>query len=174
MNQLWRWFFRFVVTIGLLCAAFMMLLVFGMSRPSVSQSDGFIDRTSDAIDCTISHQLPESAEQIRYLRASVGLGGRLRIYRFTAPVADLHQHAIAEFDAHWHRPGYLAKPNAASPFEPRDVKLIADFCGASAEWLLPPANASGTIYEPADGESSHRPIIFVDEINSVLYFRMTD
>ncbi len=88
-----------------------LLLAFGMSRPNVDQSEGYVARTPDAIDCTISKTLPNSATQVRFLRASVGLGGRLRLYRFTAPVDDLHLHAETEFKAHSDQSDFTATPN---------------------------------------------------------------
>ncbi len=152
----------------------MLLLVFGMTRPNVEESDGYVDSTAQAIPYTISHTLPDSATQIRFLSASVGMGGRLRLYRFAAPIDDLNAHAVSEFDAHWDRPGYKATPNAVSPFDEHDVKRNSEFYRGNADWMLPPPNAVGTLYEPADGNWPHRPMIFVDETNGVLYFQMTD
>mgnify|MGYP003122072348 CR=1 FL=1 len=174
LNTIWKWFFRFVVGVGLLYVALMLLLVFGMTRPNVEESDGYVDSTAQAIPYTISHTLPDSATQIRFLSASVGMGGRLRLYRFAAPIDDLNAHAVSEFDAHWDRPGYKATPNAVSPFDEHDVKRNSEFYRGNADWMLPPPNAVGTLYEPADGNWPHRPMIFVDETNGVLYFQMTD
>lgn len=174
MSMIWRWFFRFVVVTGLLFAALLLLLVFDMSRPNVDQSEGYVARTPDAIACTLSKTLPDSASQVRFRRASVGMGGRLLLYRFTAPIDDLHLHAETEFNAHWDHPGFTATPNSPSPFDLRDVKRNSVFYGGDTNWMLPPDNAVGTIYAPQDGRSSHRPLIFVDEANGVLYFQMTD
>ncbi|WP_404308966.1 hypothetical protein [Neorhodopirellula lusitana] len=174
LNTIWKWLFRFVVGVGLMYVALMLLLAIGMTRPNVKESDGYVDSTAQAIAFTISHSLPDSANQIRFLRASIGMGGRLRLYRFAAPVDDLDAHAVAEFDAHWDRPGYKATPDTLSPFDEHDVKRNSEFYGGNADWMLPPADAIGTLYEPADGQLSHRPMIFVDKTNGVLYFQMTD
>jgi len=174
MNTVWRWIFRLVVATGLLVAAFMVLFVIGMSRPNVDQSDGYVGRTTEAIECTISKSLPESASNVRFVNASVGLGGRLRLYRFSAPIADLHLHAQAEFNAHWDHPGFTATPDSARPFDSHDINRNSDFYGGDAGWMLPPENSVGTIYSPQDGQRSHRPTIFVDDANGVLYFQMTD
>lgn len=174
MNTLWRWFYRFVVAIGICFLAFALLIHLAFSRPLVTQSDGYIGPNATAIENTISQRLPESATEFRFCRASVGMGGRLCLYRFAAPIDDLNAHAISEFDAHWDRPGYKVTPDTASPFDEHDVKRNSDFYGVNADWMLPPADATGTLYVPADGRLSHRPMIFVDETNGVLYFQMTD
>ena len=174
MNLLWRWFYRFVVVIGICFLAFASSVNFSSSRPLVTQSDGYIGPTATAIENTISHRLPESANEFRFCRASVGMGGRLLVYRFAAPIDDLNTHAVSEFDAHWDRPGYEATPSVQSPFDDRDVKRNSEFYGGDAGWMVPPLDAIGTLYQPADGQLSHRPLIFVDETNGFLYFQMTD
>ncbi|PAY19904.1 hypothetical protein CKO51_08700 [Rhodopirellula sp. SM50] len=174
MSMLWRWFYRSVVAIAICILALALVVNIAPSRPLVTQSDGYIEPSTTAFENTISHKLPESATEFRFCRASVGIGGRLLLYRFTAPIDDLNAHAIAEFDAHWDRPGYKATPDVPSPFDEHDVKRNSEFYGGNADWMLPQAGAIGTLYEPADGQLSHRPTIFVDETNGVLYFQMTD
>ncbi|MCS7468293.1 hypothetical protein NZK35_16700 [Stieleria sp. ICT_E10.1] len=174
METLWRWFFRCVIGIGVLFAAFSVLLVIGMNRPHVTQSDGYADVTPDAVAATLSESLPKTATEVRYCRASVGMGGRLLIYRFSAPDADLHAHAQAEFAAHWDKPKLKTIPGSTSPITDHEVKLYKSGFGIDADWMLPPSNAVGTLYESADGQFSHRPTIFVDDANGVLYFQMTD
>jgi hypothetical protein len=174
METLWRWLFRCVVGIGVLFAAFSILLVVGMNRPHVTQSNGYANATPDAIAATLSGSLPETATNVRYCRASVGMGGRLLIYRFSAPAADLHAHAHAEFTAHWDKPQLQKTPSSASPITDHEINLYKTGFGIDADWILPPSNALGTLYESSDGQFSHRPTIFVDDENGVLYFRMTD
>ena len=174
MNTLWRWFFRCVVGIGVLFATCLVLFIVGMNRPLVTQSNGYTGSTPEAVAATLSQSLPKAAANVRYCRASVGMGGRLRLYRFSAPVADLHTHAQTEFAAHWDKPQLKKTPGSTSPITDREIALYKSGYGIDAAWMLPPSNAVGTLYEPADGESSHRPTIFVDEANGVLYFLMTD
>ncbi|MBX3452618.1 MAG: hypothetical protein KF777_23980 [Planctomycetaceae bacterium] len=174
METLWRWFFRSVVGIGVLFAAFLILLVVRMNRPHVTQSNGYAHATPDALAATLSGSLPETATNVRYCRASVGLGGRLLIYRFSAPVADLHAHAQAEFTARWDKPRLRKTPSSGSPITAHEVNLYKTGFGVDADWMLPPSNALGTLYESADRQFSHRPTIFVDDENGVLYFQMTD
>lgn len=174
METVWRWFYRFVLCVGILFAIFSVLLVIGMNRAHVTESDGFTNLTAAAEANTLSQSLPKTATQLRYCRVSVGMGGRLLLYRFSAPVADLHNHAQTEFAAHWDKPKLKTIPNSTSPITEHDVNLYRDGFGVDADWMLPPPDDTGTIYTSDDGQSSHRPTIFVDETNSVLYFRMTD
>ena len=60
------------------------------------------------------------------------------------------------------------------PFTPDDIVRTASHFGIHADWMLPPAGARGTIYTSDGGQRSHRPTIFVDETNRVLYFEMSD
>jgi len=174
METLWRWFYRSVIGIGIVFAVFSAMLVVGMNRPHINQSVGFTNVTTDAKSSTLSQTLPNSATDVRHCRASVGMGGRLLIYRFSAPVADLHTHAQAEFAAHWDKPQLKKTPDSPSPITVREITLYESGFGIDAGWMLPPSNAVGTLYESADGQFSHRPLVFVDEANGVLYFQMTD
>lgn len=174
VDVIWRWFFRCVVGAGLLVVVLSAMLVIGMNTPKVTQSDGFTKATPQAVANTISNSLPPTASHIRYCRASVGLGGRLLIYRFSAPIADLHSHAAAEFAAHWDKPEFASQQNVAAPFNERNVDSFKAGFGIDASWIVPPPDSVGTIYEPADGRSSHRPVIFVDETHETFYFVMTD
>jgi|GEM_PF-1428873 hypothetical protein len=175
IETLWRWFFRCVVGIGILFVLFLILLGVGMNLPNVAQSNGFEkNATPDAIAATLSESLPETAINIRYCRASLGMGGHLLIYRFSAPVDDLHAHAEKEFAAHRYKLKFKKTPNSKSPITERDIKLHKEGFGIDADWMLPPADTLGTLYTSADGQISHQPRIFVDDKNGVLYFQMTD
>jgi hypothetical protein len=174
MKTLWRWFFRSVVAVGILFVIFSALLVVGMNRPHVNQSDCFTNVTAAAKAESLSQTLPDSATNVRHCRASVGMGGRLLIYRISAPVADLHAHAQAEFAAHWDKPKLKTTPKSRSPITDHEIALYKSGFGIDAKWMLPASDAIGTLYESADGRFSHRPTIFVDEANGILYFQMTD
>ena len=174
METMWRWFFRFAVGVGVLFALTSFLFVIGMNRAHVTQSNGFTNVTPEAENTTLSQTLPKTASEIQYCRASVGMGGRLLLYRFPVPVSDLHDHAKAEFAAHWDKPKLKVVPNTTSPFTGEEIALHKTGFGIDVTWMLPPSSDIGTVYASDDGRSSHRPIIFVDETNSVLYFQMTD
>ena len=174
METIWRWFYRCVVGVGVLFGAFSILLVVGMNRPHVTQSSGFTNTTSEAVSATLSQSLPKTAREVRYCRASVGMGGRLLIYCFSAPVADLHAHAQSEFAAHWDKPQTKTTLGSKSPITDHEIEFYKNGFGIDADWMLPPSNAVGTLYESADGQFSHRPTIFVDDATAVLYFQMTD
>ncbi len=174
MEILWRWFLRCVVAIGLLFAAFLFVLVVGMNRPNVTQSNGYTNRTPDAVSATLSQSLPKTAANVRFCRASVGMGGRLLIYRLSAPAADLTAHAHSESAAHRDKPQLKKTPGSTSPLTDHEIAMYKSGFGIDADWMLPPSNATGTLYQSADGQSSHRPTIFVDDANGVLYFQMTD
>ena len=121
MEVLWRWFFRCVVGTGVLFAVFVVLLAVGMNRPNVTQSPGYTSATPEAVSATLSQSLPSPATDIRHCRASVGMGGRLLIYRFSAPVPDLHSHAQAEFASHWDKPQFKKTPGSTSPITEHEI-----------------------------------------------------
>ena len=174
MQTLWRWFVWSVVGIGVLFAIFCALFITGMNHPVVNQSVGFTSVTAQAKSNTLSQSLPASATNVRHCRASVGLGGRLLIYRFSAPVSDLHKHARNEFAAHWDNLRPQKTPNSPPPISEHEASMWESGFGIEGGWMLPPADSVGTIYRSADGQVSHRPVIFVDDENGVLYFKMTD
>ena len=174
MKTPWRWFFRCALVVGLLFVVLSILVAIRISRPHVTQSNGYTNRNADGVSATLSQSLPRTTNRMRYCRVSVGMGGRLLLYRFSAPLTDLHSHANAEFAAHWDQSQSKTTPNTKSPITEREIALYKSGFGIDADWMLPPPNAVGTLYEPADGRSSHRPTIFVDDTNGVLYFQMMD
>ena len=174
LGTIWKWFYRFVVSIGVLFVLLSILLVIGMNRPHVTQSSGETVVSADANAATISGSLPPTATKVQYCRASVGMGGRLLLYRFSAPAADLHVHAQKEFAAHWHKPQFMKRSGVNSPITENDIKLYKTGFGVEAAWMLTPPDVVGTLYESLDGQFSHRPTIFVDDTNEILYFQMTD
>lgn len=174
VDAMWKWFYRLVVGTAVAFVVFLILLANGMNRAHVMQSNGETVVTEDAKAATISGSLPPAATQVQYCRASVGMGGRLTLYRFSAPAADLHAHAQAEFAAHWHKPQWKKTTGVPSPLNEHVLTLYRTGFGVNAAWMSAPPNAVGTLYESADGQSSHRPTIFVDDANEVLYFQMTD
>lgn len=164
----------------------LLLLYFGslyrqLTSPSTSAAAAFLPAaTTDAVNHTESQSLPASAADIRFVSASVGMQGRLRAYRFTAPVSDLHTHALAEFAAfgsNWGQPNLTPsiRNNVESPFDAEYLAFLKSF-DADASWLAAPLNAKGTIYnfDANLNDVPRRPTIFVDETNGVLYFVVTD
>lgn len=174
LDTLWRWVFRTVIAVGVLFVVLCVFLYFVMTSPLVNQSEGYVENTPDARSYTLSGSLPDSATKIRYCQASVGMGGRLLLYRFSGSIDELHSHAEAEFAAHWDKPQVEETPNSPSPFTQHNIEFVEAGFGVDAAWMLPPADAIGTVYASADGQSSHRPTILVDEAHGVLYFWMTD
>lgn len=171
----WRWFYRAVLGVAILFLGLSLLLVWGMNRPLVFlDSKGFVSAQNTPADVTLCGTLPDSATKVRYVGASVGMGGRFRAYRFSGSVDELHAHALAEFDGHWDKLTPARLEVDESPFTAQDIGFWGDCYSTQLDWMLPPAGASGVLYEPADGESSHRPTVYVDETNGVLYFVMTD
>lgn len=95
-------------------------------------------------------------------------------YRFSAPPADLHAHAEAEFAAYWDAIKLAKTPDSPSPISEDNIAFLNSAYGVDADWLLPPVGTAGTLYESAGGGYSHSPTIFVDGTVGVLYFLMTD
>ncbi len=174
LGTIWKWFYRFVVGVGMLFVLLTVLLVFRMNRPHITQSNGETNASDDSKAVTLSGSLPPNAKRVQYCQASVGMGGRLLLYRFSAPSADLHTHAQAEFAAHWHKPQCNKTTGVPSPITEHEINLYKTGFGVNAEWMLAPPSCIGTLYESSDGQFSHRPTIFIDDTNEVLYFQMTD
>jgi hypothetical protein len=171
----WRWFYRAVLGVGAVFLALSLLLVWGMSRPLVFlDSNGFVAAEDAPPDVTMCGTFPDSATDIQYVGASVGMGGRFRAYRFSGSVDELHAHAVAEFAGHWDKLTPVRSDVDESPFTAQDVGFWEDAYVGGLDWMLSPAGARGALYQSADGSSSHCPIVFVDETNGVLYFVMTD
>ena len=169
MQKLRKWF---LISFLCLSGLFLIMILSGfvvMLTPHVTESHGVA-----AASKTLSQSLPKSAKKVYFCSGSRGLGGRMMLYRFSAPPADLHAHAKAEFAAHWDKPPFKTMQGVSSPFTKSDVEFLENCYGADCSWMLPDPGAVGTIYQSANGRSSHRPLIFVDETNGVLYFEMTD
>ena len=115
MNTAWKWLRRAAIITAISVCGVLAFVAYGMTRPVVAQSNGYTGITSDAKDTTLSGTLPPTATNVRYVQASVGLGGRLLLYRFNAPLADLQNHAKAEFAAHWDKPTPKISSNTPAP-----------------------------------------------------------
>lgn len=168
-----NWFHRFVIA---LCVLPLILFAWGlwpMSQPIVDES-GRDMTVQEAPNMALSGAYPTSAKNIRYANSCVGMGGRFHAYRFSAPVAVLKVFANAEFAKHWDHPAVSVTPNAPPPFDADELARLGHTFGLELDWMLPQNNAIGSVYRSADGQDSHRPTIFVDETNAVLYFLMTD
>lgn len=145
-----------------------------MSLPRWTESAGYTEVTTAAVDCTLSGKVPATATKVRHCSASAGLGGRLLAYRFSGDVAELHQHALAEFTAHWDAPQATITRDTKSPFSENRGWPSSGRFDVKTEWMVAPNDAIGSIYRSSDGQSAHRPTIFVDEKHGVLYFWMAD
>ena len=163
-----------VLAFAIVLFVFVIIYAIRMSSPIVTQSNGFTGVTTAAINSTLCGALPATATDVRHCSGSVSMGGRLLLYRFSAPLPTLHAHARAEFAAHWDKPTVSSTPASASPLTEKDISQMTASFGANFDWMVPPANAIGTVYISSDGQTSHRPTIFVDATNGVLYFWMTD
>ncbi|MBB02619.1 MAG: hypothetical protein CMJ47_08240 [Planctomyces sp.] len=174
---LWRVLYRTVIAIALLVFVPAILLGIGMFIPYPQGSSGFTTVTPEAESYTLSGSFPPGAYDVRYGRSARGMGGRLLVYRFSAPLNELHDHAVKEMHAKQtdHRDHFEIEVarNEPSPFSEQMVEFDRDM-RLDTSWILPEPDATGTIYRPKDGLLSHRPVIFVDETNEIVYLRMTD
>lgn len=175
MKAILRWLCRAVFRVGAVCVLLVLFLaLFGRTLLThVTESNGYVSVNGASVATTLCGSFPKSATAIRSCTGSVGLQGRLLAYRFSAPVDDLHVHAQKEFAAHWDSVTFKRTQNSRSPITEHDIDGIRSY-GVEADWMLPPSDAVGTVYESTDGMHSHRPTIFVDERNRTLYFIMTD
>lgn len=174
MQSIWRWFFRLVVGLGLLFLVTSILFVFTMSRPHVTQSDGWKTIGDETKSQTLSQSLPASSTRFCFAHSSVGLGGRFMAYAVDGTPEDLASFAQTEFAAHWANIDYNLESNSSSPFDADYVALLERAYSVNLDWLKKSVNATGSVYRSSKEHSSHTPTIFVDSKNGVLYFVMTD
>jgi hypothetical protein len=85
-----------------------MLLSFVLLLPACMQMLSTVEESAIPLskaeapaNITASGAFPTTASNIYFAVASVGTGGRLKMYRFDAPVDDIIQHAYAEASNHW-------------------------------------------------------------------------
>lgn len=147
--------------------------VTGMTTPHVNQSEGFIEPNQLPEPISISGTLPANASRVRYCNVSVGLAGRLSLYRFSAPVEELHEHALNEFASHLEEIEPIVEQGVPSPINADLIVSYSKGFGVEPTWMLPASDSAGALYYDPEG-SSHRPTIYIDEGNEVLYFFMTD
>ena len=152
LKSLWNWIFRIVLGVGLAYVVLMVLLAIGMNTANVTQSNGEVEISEEANRMTLCGSLPATATKIHYCSGSVGMGGRLRIYRFSAPLEDLHSHALNEFAAHWDKPKVTKSAAVSSPITEHEVERYKSAFGVKVEWMLSPSTVTGTLYESADGQ----------------------
>ncbi len=172
-QRAWKIFFRTVVAIGFIWLCFMVVLVWGFSRPNVLQSSGYVDRNDLPVDRFSRDDFPNSAKQIRYAIGSIGMGGYLAIYRFSAPVEDLHTYAKRSFEG-VPPTDFAITPNSDSFFTEHELELVKDAYGIDASWMFPEPQAKGVLYTCQGDKYSRMPHVFVDEKAAVLYFMRTD
>lgn len=172
MKSTWTSLRNATIVTAVIFSGVLAFVAYGMTRPVLDQSDGYTAITADAMDHTLSGALPPTATNVRYVQASVGLGGRLLLYRFNAPFSDLQDHAKAEFAAHWDKPTPKITENTSAPIT--DPTQYKSGFGISSEWMVPPASSNGTLYVSDDGQVSHRQTIYIDETMGTLYFYLTD
>jgi hypothetical protein len=70
-------------------------------RPIVDESTGSLTRADAPPEVTLRRSYPLSAYDILFAKAPVGMPGGFLAYRFAETLADLHEHARAEFASHW-------------------------------------------------------------------------
>jgi hypothetical protein len=153
----------------LLWIAFSVYMFF---RPHVVESTGSLTREEAPPDVTLSGSYPPSAHDIHFARASVGMAGRFLAYRFSGTLADLHEHARAEFESHWTPLTPTTQELDTPPFDGESLEFWHNAYGVRLDWINPDQIGRGVMY--LDEHGSSRPMIFVDEDNLVLYFVMTD
>lgn len=172
-----RALFRSAIAIAVLVFVPAIFVGIGMYIPIPQGSSGFTTVTTEAESYTLSGAFPPGAHKVCYGRSARGMGGRLLVYRFSAPLNELQDHANAEMHAKQanHRDHFEVEvvPDESSPFSEQTVEFDCDM-RLDTSWMLPEPDAVGTVYRPKDGLVSHRPVIFIDEPNEILYFRMTD
>jgi len=163
---------KVLFAILLMILSWIAFSIFLFFRPLVTESTGSLSRAEAPVDVTLSESYPASATDIHFARASVSMGGRFLAYRFSASIPDLHAHAKTEFDSHWDALTPTTEEMDSSPFDQTNVDFWKRAYGVKLEWLRPKEIGRGVMYMDEDGV--HRPIVYIDEDNSTLYFVMTD
>lgn len=90
-----KWIRRAAVCLAVLSACMVVWCVVAFSRPHVRELRGatyneFVAQAGEDFG------LPPSARDIHFVISSVGLAGRARVVKFTAPVEDCRSYAVAD------------------------------------------------------------------------------
>ncbi|MFC1672382.1 hypothetical protein ACFL01_04535 [Planctomycetota bacterium] len=146
----------------------LVILTFAFYCRHVEESRTPLSLAEAPAGITLSGTFPESARDIYYASASVGPGGKFKAYRFSAPVADLHAHAEAEFKNHWEE---------LTPTKSFVSRIFLDksqwwIFGVDGSWFDVIEIPKG--YQYMDEHGVHRSIIWVDEEREIFYFLMGD
>ena len=172
--KVWRWFFRLTLCIGLLCGLLFIRFMVDMSTATVRQSDGWLQLGASSTTETLSGSFPASATRFRFVRSSVGIGGRFLAYAVDGESSDLEQFALKELAAHAPEREVSVANDQPSPFDAESIQFLERAYSVQLDWLRETENHQGSILRDSGSSSSQIPIIFIDKENGLLYLVFTD
>jgi len=167
---------RWLRRAGLCAAALVGVLIIiwcgvMFSRPYVRDFSG---RTYDEVVAVAGGDfgLPRSASNIRFVASSVGLGGRAHVVKFTAPVEDCRNYALADFRCYDTQQG----SNPAAEFTPVTGRLcrptsFGEYGVRDLRWFDIETIEEGITLER---DHTHRPFTWIDTRRGILYSLWTD
>lgn len=164
-----------IVSIVVGCALFVSFaLLFRMLMSPITKQVQGID-LKEAQDRFGLNDLPASACNICYAQSSVGLGGRARVLKFEAPIADCEAFALAE---HQRYAGFM--DNDAADSRTSDFKQIkgnpalpdlSPYRLNDLSWNRSKSIKQGLILK---NENPQQPTLVIDTAQGILYSVWTD
>ena len=138
--------------------------------PIVKESSVPLPRSQAPATITLTGAFPESATNIYFASASVGPGGRLKVYRFDAPVADLMRHAYSEASNHWEEVTVVTSSVAQAEFDQAFFQRAYHVKDLS--WFDVEGIEDGVEFKTGDHPSY--PTMWVDRKRERFYLYMSD
>ena len=138
--------------------------------PSVKESSVPLARSQAPATITLTGAFPESATNIYFATASVGPGGRLKMYRFDAPVAELMRHAYSEASNHWEKVTVVTSSVTQAEF---DQALFQNaYHVKDLSWFDVETIEDGVEFRT--GDHGAYPTMWVDRTRERFYLLMSD
>ena len=137
---------------------------------SVEESSVPLSRTDAPASITLTGAFPESATNIYFASASVGPGGRLKMYRFDAPVDELMIHAYSEASNHWEKVTVVTSSVTQVEFDQEFIQR--SYFVKDLSWFDVDKIEDGV--ELRTGDHSSYPTMWVDRKRERFYLFMSD
>jgi len=165
-----KWLIRAVLVLALLVLCALGWTVYVMFTPHVKERAG---RTYNEYIAQFGEtDLPRTAQNIRYVASSVGLGGRAYLRRFEAPAEECKMYALIEYGYYDLDRAHAGKPPQFEPISSRPEKPdLSAYDIRDLSWFDIENVVEGITLRR---DHSHRPFIFIDVKRNIYYSFWTD
>jgi len=138
--------------------------------PSVKESSVPLSRSQAPATITLTGAFPENATNIYFASASVGPGGRLKMYRFDAPVDELMIHAYSEASNYWEEVTVVTSSVTQTKFDQEFFQRA--YYVNDLSWFDIEKIEDGLEFRT--GDHSSYPTMWVDKKRERFYLFMSD